>query len=146
MNILNNGRFGMSAALSGTMRYCVNKAVNHATQRVQFGRTLDNYGTIQEKIARMTMLQYITESLAYTISGNMDYGSQDYHLEAAISKVNSSLIARQYYIFLQIPFCITVFRFRVRVVGVRRGYSDFRRHGFHGRRRSRTSDAGLTHI
>lgn len=77
----------MAAALSGTMRYCINKAVSHATQRVQFGRTLDNYGTVQEKVARMAMLHYITESLAYTISGNMDLGSEDYHLEAAISKV-----------------------------------------------------------
>lgn len=87
MNILNNGRFGMAAALSGTMRYCVKKAVSHATQRLQFGRTLDNYGAIQEKIARMSMLHYVTESLAYAISGNMDSGSTDYHLEAAISKV-----------------------------------------------------------
>ncbi|XP_020283429.1 very long-chain specific acyl-CoA dehydrogenase, mitochondrial [Pseudomyrmex gracilis] len=90
MNILNNGRFGMSAALSGTMRYCITKAVNHATQRVQFGRTLDHYGAIQEKLARMAILHYITESLAYTISGNMDMGSQDYHLEAAISKCFAS--------------------------------------------------------
>ncbi|XP_012539464.1 very long-chain specific acyl-CoA dehydrogenase, mitochondrial [Monomorium pharaonis] len=90
MNILNNGRFGMAAALSGTMRYCIDKAVNHATQRVQFGRTIDNYGTIQEKLARMSILQYVTESLAYMISGNMDKGSQDYHLEAAISKCFAS--------------------------------------------------------
>lgn len=88
MNILNNGRFGMAAALSGTQRYCIKRAVEHATTRVQFGNTLDNYGGIQEKIARMSMLQYITESLAYIISGNMDKGSQDYELEAAISKVN----------------------------------------------------------
>ncbi|KAL6255144.1 hypothetical protein P5V15_013477 [Pogonomyrmex californicus] len=90
MNILNNGRFGMAAALSGTMRFCIKKAVNHATQRVQFGRTLDNYGTIQEKLARMSILHYITESLAYLISGNMDSGSQDYQLEAAISKCFAS--------------------------------------------------------
>ncbi|XP_012214486.1 very long-chain specific acyl-CoA dehydrogenase, mitochondrial [Linepithema humile] len=90
MNILNNGRFGMAAALSGNMRYCINRAVNHATQRVQFGRTLDNYGAIQEKLGRMSILHYVTESLAYTISGNMDYGSQDYHLEAAISKCFAS--------------------------------------------------------
>ncbi|KZC13622.1 Very long-chain specific acyl-CoA dehydrogenase, mitochondrial [Dufourea novaeangliae] len=90
MSILNNGRFGMAAALSGTMRHCIKKAVEHATQRVQFGRTLDNYGGIQEKLGRMAMLQYITESLAYTICGNMDTGSQDYHLEAAISKCFAS--------------------------------------------------------
>lgn len=106
MNILNNGRFGMAACLSGTMRYCISKAVNHATQRVQFGRTLNNYGTIQEKLGRMSMLHYITESLAYTISGNMDRGSQDYHLEAAISKVILLLLAINY--ILQVPLCCSV--------------------------------------
>ncbi|XP_043263865.1 very long-chain specific acyl-CoA dehydrogenase, mitochondrial [Colletes gigas] len=90
MTILNNGRYGMASALSGTMRLCIKKAVEHATQRVQFGRTIDNYGSIQEKLGRMAMLQYITESLAFTISGNMDAGSQDYHLEAAISKCFAS--------------------------------------------------------
>lgn len=89
MNILNNGRFGMAAALSGTMKYAIKKAVDHATTRIQFGKRIDSFGTIQEKIARMAMLQYVTESMAYNISGNMDTGSVDYHLEAAISKVSS---------------------------------------------------------
>lgn len=94
MQILNNGRFGMAGALSGTMRFCIKKAVEHATQRVQFGKTIDNYGSIQEKIARMGMLQYITESMAFMISGNMDKGSVDYHLEAAIAKVNNDAHSR----------------------------------------------------
>lgn len=98
MNILNNGRFGMVAALAGSMRYCIKRAVEHATQRVQFGRTIDGYGSIQEKLARMTMLQYVTESLAYMISGNMDKGSQDYHLEAAIGKVISFIISLNVYL------------------------------------------------
>lgn len=33
MNILNNGRFGMGAALSGTMRAAITKAVDFATNR-----------------------------------------------------------------------------------------------------------------
>ncbi|XP_073993013.1 acyl-CoA dehydrogenase very long chain [Rhodnius prolixus] len=90
MNILNNGRFGMAAALSGTMRAVTKKAVEHATTRIQFGRRIDSYGTIQEKLARMAMLHYVTESIAYCLSGNMDSGSVDYHLEAAISKVFAS--------------------------------------------------------
>ncbi|BES92461.1 acyl-CoA dehydrogenase [Nesidiocoris tenuis] len=90
MNILNNGRFGMAAALSGTMRTVTRKAVEHATSRIQFGRRIDSYGTIQEKLARMAMLHYVTESIAYCLSGNMDSGSVDYHLEAAISKVFAS--------------------------------------------------------
>lgn len=87
MNILNNGRFGMAAALSGTMKTCMKKASEFATTRVQFGQRIDKFGGIQEKLARMAMLQYVTESMAYMISGNMDNGSQHYHLEAAISKV-----------------------------------------------------------
>uniref|UniRef100_A0A182NB72 Very long-chain specific acyl-CoA dehydrogenase, mitochondrial n=1 Tax=Anopheles dirus TaxID=7168 RepID=A0A182NB72_9DIPT len=90
MNILNNGRFGMAATLSGTMRACIQKAAEHATNRVQFGRKIETYGGIQEKLARMAMHHYVTQSMAYMISGNMDTGSQDYHLEAAISKVFAS--------------------------------------------------------
>lgn len=90
MNILNNGRFGMAAALAGTMRAVTKKAVDHATTRVQFGRRIDTFGAIQEKLARMAMLHYVTESVAYMLSANMDTGSIDYHLEAAISKVIKS--------------------------------------------------------
>ena len=72
MQILNNGRFGMAAALSGTMRAGIKKAVEHATQRNQFGSRIDSYGAIQEKIARMSMLHYATESMAYMVSGIMD--------------------------------------------------------------------------
>ncbi|KFB39253.1 hypothetical protein ZHAS_00006602 [Anopheles sinensis] len=90
MNILNNGRFGMAATLSGTMRACIQKAAEHATNRVQFGRKIETYGGIQEKLAKMAMHHYATQSMAYMISGNMDTGSQDYHLEAAISKVFAS--------------------------------------------------------
>merc|ERR1719411_403210 len=78
MQILNNGRFGMAAALSGTMRAGITKAVEHATQRSQFGAKIDTYGTIQEKIARMSMLHYATESQAYMVSGIMDSGASDY--------------------------------------------------------------------
>merc|ERR1719414_2087034 len=90
MQILNNGRFGMAAALSGTMRAGIKKAVEHATQRNQFGSKIDTYGAIQEKIARMSMLHYATESMAYMVSGIMDSGASDYQLEAAISKVFAS--------------------------------------------------------
>jgi len=90
MQILNNGRFGMGAALSGTMRSVIQKATDHATQRVQFGSRIDSYGTIQEKIARMSMIHYATESMAYMVAGTMDSGYDDYQLEAAISKIFAS--------------------------------------------------------
>lgn len=59
----------MGAALSGTMRAAITKAVDFATNRVQFGRKIDTYGGVQEKIARMAMLHYVTESMAYMVAG-----------------------------------------------------------------------------
>lgn len=90
MNILNSGRFGMAMSMAGTMRMCIQKATDHATQRTQFGSKLDSYGSIQEKIARMACLHYVTQSMGFMISGNMDNKSTDYHLEAAVSKIFAS--------------------------------------------------------
>ncbi|KAL4659919.1 very long-chain specific acyl-CoA dehydrogenase, mitochondrial [Arapaima gigas] len=90
MNILNNGRFGMAAALAGTMKGIIAKAVDHAVNRTQFGNKIHNYGLIQEKMARMAMLHYVTESMAYMVSGNMDSGASEFQIEAAISKIFAS--------------------------------------------------------
>ncbi|XP_045055283.1 very long-chain specific acyl-CoA dehydrogenase, mitochondrial isoform X1 [Desmodus rotundus] len=90
MHILNNGRFGMAAALAGTMKGIIAKAVDHAANRTQFGEKIHNFGLIQEKLARMAMLQYVTESMAYMVSANMDQGSTDFQIEAAISKIFGS--------------------------------------------------------
>lgn len=53
MQILNNGRFGMGAAMSGVMKRCIKQAVEHANQRVQFNDKIRNYQLIREKIAEM---------------------------------------------------------------------------------------------
>ena len=90
MQILNNGRFGMGTSLSGTMRQVISKATEHVTSRTQFGSKLHQFGTIQEKLGRMSLYHYATESLAYMVSGTMDSGCQEYQLEAAVSKIFSS--------------------------------------------------------
>merc|ERR1711876_2598 len=90
MQILNNGRFGMGAALSGTMRSVIQSATDHATNRIQFGSRIDGYGAIQEKFAKMSMIHYATESMAYMVAGTMDAGYDDYQLEATISKIFAS--------------------------------------------------------
>ena len=90
MNILNNGRFGMAGALSGTMRMLIERSVEHAKSRRQFGDLLSNFGVIQEKIANMALRHFVTESMAYQLCGVMDSGVTDFQLEAAISKVFAS--------------------------------------------------------
>ena len=55
---------------------------NIPLQRVQFGSRIDGYGAIQEKIAKMSMIHYATESMAYMVAGTMDAGHQDYHVRS----------------------------------------------------------------
>ncbi|XP_058126602.1 very long-chain specific acyl-CoA dehydrogenase, mitochondrial-like [Anopheles ziemanni] len=87
VNILNSGRYGLGAMLSGTMKTCIEKATEHVTSRVQFKRHLIEFENVQEKLAMMATHHYVAQSLTYMVSGNMDQGSVDFHLEAAVSKV-----------------------------------------------------------
>jgi very long chain acyl-CoA dehydrogenase len=80
----------MAGALSGTMKSLIRRTAEHVSTRVQFGNKLETYGVVQEKIAHMALRQYVTESIAYLLSGNMDRGSIEYQLEAAISKIYAS--------------------------------------------------------
>lgn len=84
------GRFGMGAALAGTMKKCISIAIEHANRRVQFGKKIGEFGLIQEKISHMAMRLYATEAMAYMLSSNMDRGSKDYQIEAAICKIFAS--------------------------------------------------------
>ncbi|CAD5216532.1 unnamed protein product [Bursaphelenchus xylophilus] len=90
MNILNNGRFGIPAAMTGCMRWCIQKTVDHVNSRVQFGKTIKEFGNVQEKLVDMVQRVYATESVVYMLASNMDRGVSDYQLEAAIGKVMSS--------------------------------------------------------
>jgi very long chain acyl-CoA dehydrogenase len=90
MNILNNGRFGLPANCTGSMKHCLQKTVEHVTSRVQFGKKIMEYGNVQEKIADMVQRIYVTESIVYMLASNMDSNVMDYQLEAAMAKVIAS--------------------------------------------------------
>ncbi len=90
MEILNNGRFGMGAALTGCMKGLLAGVREHANTRVQFDKKIGEYGVIQEKIAGIASRIYATESMAYLLASNMDRGMTDYMLEAAAGKVYAS--------------------------------------------------------
>jgi very long chain acyl-CoA dehydrogenase len=90
MGILNNGRFGMGAALTGTMKKMLAGVTEHLKQRKQFGKALSDFGAVKGMIATMNARCYAAESMAYLLAANMDRGAQDYAVEAAISKVFAS--------------------------------------------------------
>ena len=47
---------------------CVLFQVDHTANRTQFGEKIHNFGLIQEKLAWMAMLQYVTEVRAAPLS------------------------------------------------------------------------------
>ncbi|XP_058062012.1 very long-chain specific acyl-CoA dehydrogenase, mitochondrial-like isoform X2 [Anopheles bellator] len=87
VNILNSGRYGLGAMLAGSMKTCIETAANHVKNRVQFKRKLIEFENVQEKLALMATKHYVAQSITYMVAGNMDKGSVDFHLEAAVSKV-----------------------------------------------------------
>jgi len=93
MEVLNNGRFGMAAALSGTQKQLIHRAADFAANRKQFTDKIQEYGAIQEKLARLSANHYATESIAYLVSQAMDAKATNYHLEAAIGKIFASEMA-----------------------------------------------------
>ena len=50
--ILNNGRFGMAGALTGTMKFLLAGAAEYAKSRKQFGRPIGEYGAIKGKLGK----------------------------------------------------------------------------------------------
>uniref|UniRef100_A0A1E1XFU3 Putative acyl-coa dehydrogenase family member 9 mitochondrial-like protein n=1 Tax=Amblyomma aureolatum TaxID=187763 RepID=A0A1E1XFU3_9ACAR len=91
MNVLNNGRFGMGAALAGGLRELIGYTSKYAVERVQFEKPLSDFHMIKEKVYRMTTLVYAIESMAYVASAIIDaVEDPDCALECAIVKVFSS--------------------------------------------------------
>ena len=90
MNVLNSGRFGMGAVLNGTQKKLINRAADFAKNRNQFGSKIYKFGAIQEKLARMNAEQYAAEAVAYLVAMSMDNGAENFHLEAACSKIFAS--------------------------------------------------------
>ncbi|KAF2885044.1 hypothetical protein ILUMI_21160 [Ignelater luminosus] len=90
MGIINQGRYGVAALLSGTMSICISQAVEYTKSRIQFKKRIRSFELIQKKLARMAMLQYVSESMGYVISANMDRTADDLSIEGAIAKVFST--------------------------------------------------------
>jgi alkylation response protein AidB-like acyl-CoA dehydrogenase len=87
MAVLNNGRTGLGGGCIGGMKRLIELAANQATQRKQFGKSIAEFGLIQEKLAVMTALCFASESIVSVVAGMIDSGSDDFSVEAAISKI-----------------------------------------------------------
>ncbi len=61
-----------------------------AKNRRQFGNTIESFGNVQEKLVRMEMRQYVTESLAFLLAQNMDRGIAEYQCNTLFFLFSSS--------------------------------------------------------
>ncbi len=90
MNVLNSGRLSLGAGCVGGMRRIMQMTTEHAANRKQFDRPIAEFGLVQEKLAKMAMNAYATESMVYMTTGNMIKGMSDYYMETAVCKVYGS--------------------------------------------------------
>jgi len=76
-NILNIGRFKLGAACVGGARNSLQNAIQYAKERKAFGKTIAEFGLIQEKLAECAAGIYAGESLAYRTIGMIDAALAD---------------------------------------------------------------------
>lgn len=90
MAVLNNGRTGLGGGCVGAMKRLIELAVAQSTQRKQFGKPINEFQLIQEKLAVMTTVCFATESIVSVVGHLIDAESDDFSVEAAMSKVFAS--------------------------------------------------------
>jgi acyl-CoA dehydrogenase family member 9 len=90
MHILNNGRTGLGGGSVGAMKNVIALAAQHARDRKQFGKPIAEFGLIKQKLGRMMVDCYAAESVVNLVAHMIDSKTQDYAVEAAISKVFAS--------------------------------------------------------
>ncbi len=71
-NILNIGRFKLGAACVGGARNSFESAIQYAKDRKAFGKTIAEFGLIQEKLAECAAGIYAGESMVYRTCGMID--------------------------------------------------------------------------
>ena len=103
MAILNNGRTGLGGGAVGGMKTLIALATQQAQARKQFDTPIAEFGLVREKISQMAIDCFAAESVVWMVAHYIDTGSEDYSVEAAISKVFASeALQRSAYEALQI--------------------------------------------
>ncbi|WP_029423226.1 acyl-CoA dehydrogenase family protein [Alicyclobacillus macrosporangiidus] len=105
-NILNIGRYKLAVGCVGGIKAALQTSVKYAKSRKQFGTPIANFPLIQQKIADMNIRGFVTESMAYRSTGDIDRQLEslgghvdgasaaraiaEYALECSVNKVYAS--------------------------------------------------------
>ncbi len=71
-NILNIGRFKLGASAIGGAKNSLANAIHYAKERKAFGKTISEFGLIQQKLAESATGIFVGESMAYRTIGMID--------------------------------------------------------------------------
>src|SRR6202789_501577 len=71
-NILNIGRFKLGASAIGGAKNSLANAVRYAKERKAFGKTISEFGLVQQKLAESATGIFVGESMAYRAIGMID--------------------------------------------------------------------------
>ncbi len=92
-NILNIGRFKLGAACVGGARNGLQNGIQYAKERKAFGKSICEFGLIQEKLAESATGVYAGESLVYRTIGMIDaaLGDVDKHAAGASKEIQKRI-------------------------------------------------------
>jgi alkylation response protein AidB-like acyl-CoA dehydrogenase len=87
-NILNVGRYKLGNAAVGGARMALGRGIGYAKERKAFGKSISEFGLIQEKLADCAVGVFVGEALSYRAVGMIDaaLAGVDKHDTAAIQK------------------------------------------------------------
>jgi len=94
LNILNNGRIKLAAAVLGAGKNVINNSVKYANERIQFGQSIANFGAIQAKIAEQSIRLFAVESALYRCSNDIQNNIAEF-IEQGLSKEKAIINAQK---------------------------------------------------
>ncbi len=72
LNILNSGRVKIAAGGVGGMKFGIEKTIEYAKQRIQFGKPISDFGAIKQKIGTIAANTFAIESGTYRVGADVD--------------------------------------------------------------------------
>lgn len=69
LNVLNLGRFKLGAWCTAASKFALNDALTYAKERTQFGKTLVEFGAIQQKLGQMVAETWVGDAMNYRTAG-----------------------------------------------------------------------------
>lgn len=94
LNILNNGRIKLAAAVLGAGKKIISNSITYANERIQFGTEISNFGAIQYKLAEQSVRTYAIESAIYRCSNDIQ-NSMLHLMEEGMPKEKAMITAQK---------------------------------------------------